>query len=137
MASYLIGELSKKTGLSTDSIRFYEKKQLIQPPLRGENNYRYYSEEDLKRLWMIQRCRALDLSLQEIKTLIDLEQTPQQNCDAVNQILDGHLAQVSAKIIALQKFQQDLLQLRQSCNTPTTIDHCEILKQLENIDPHA
>ena len=42
MQQYLIGELAKKTQLSTDSIRFYEKKQLIKASFRAENNYKYY-----------------------------------------------------------------------------------------------
>ncbi|NWK76264.1 Cd(II)/Pb(II)-responsive transcriptional regulator [Acinetobacter sp. SwsAc6] len=131
MATYKIGELSKKTGLTTDSIRFYESKQLIQPSFRADNNYRYYSEDALKRLLFIQRCRALDLSLKEIETLIELEQQPQQNCQAVNEIIDLHLAQVEKKLAELHKFQQELQQLRQSCNAQSTIDHCQILKQLE------
>lgn len=131
MENYLIGELSKKTGLSTDSIRFYEKKGLLNPPLRGANNYRYYSKETLKRLLFIQRCRALDLSLKEIETLILLEQQPQKNCHAVNEIIDIHLTQVEQKIIELQKFQQELLQLRLSCNTQNTVNQCQILKKLE------
>lgn len=134
MAHYLIGELSKKTGFSPDTIRFYEKKQLVNPSLRGDNNYRYYSEDALKRLLFIKRCRALDLSLKEIDTLIELEQQPQQTCHAVNNIIDIHLFQVDQKITELQKFQQELLQLRQSCNAQSTIDHCQILKRLEAHD---
>jgi Cd(II)/Pb(II)-responsive transcriptional regulator len=131
MANYKIGELSKKTGFSTDSIRFYETKQLIQPSFRADNNYRYYAEDALKRLQFIQRCRALDLSLKEIETLIALEQQPEQNCHAVNEIIDLHLAQVEKKLTELHKFQQELQQLRQSCNTQNTVDQCQILKQLE------
>ena len=50
MQQYLIGDLAKKTQLSTDSIRFYEKKQLIKPSFRADNNYKYYDEDTLKRL---------------------------------------------------------------------------------------
>ena len=44
-----IKELAEKTGLSTDSIRFYEKKNLIQPSLRADNNYRYYDERNVEK----------------------------------------------------------------------------------------
>lgn len=128
---YQIKDLVKKTGLTADSIRFYEKKNLIEAPLRGENNYRYYDHEALKRLIFIKRCRALDLSLKEIETLIALEQQPQQNCHTVNEIIDLHLAQVETKLAELRKFQFELQQLRQSCNTQNTVDQCQILKQLE------
>lgn len=131
---YLMRDLVKKTDLSADSIRFYEKKNLIQPTLRGDNNYRYYDDEALKRLIFIQRCRALDLSLKEIQRLIELEQQPDQDCNAVNELIDHHLEQVDAKIAELQRFQLQLQQLRQSCNTQSTIDHCNILKRLEAED---
>lgn len=131
MSTYLISEMAKKTGLTTDTIRFYEKKGFIQPNFRASNQYRYYGEQALKRLLFIQRCRALDMSLKEIETLIELEQNPEQGCGAVNQLIDQHLLDISNKIKELQIFEQQLVALRKSCNTPTTIDHCQILKTLE------
>ena len=132
MSVYLISELAKKSGLSTDTLRFYEKKGFIQPNFRASNQYRYYDEDALKRLLFIKRCRALDMSLKEIETLIQLEQSPEQECGAVNQLIDQHLLDISNKIKELQLFEQQLIQLRKSCNIPTTIDHCQILKTLEN-----
>ncbi|WP_159516062.1 Cd(II)/Pb(II)-responsive transcriptional regulator [Acinetobacter sp. 18QD2AZ41W] len=134
MSVYLISEIAKKTALSTDSIRFYEKKGLIQPNFRASNRYRYYGEEALKRLLFIKRCRALDMSLKEIEALIKLEQNPQQECGAVNQLIDQHLEDISKKIRELQLFEQQLITLRKSCNIPTTIDHCQILKMLEQTE---
>lgn len=128
---YLIKDLVQKTGLSADTIRFYEKKNLLEPSFRRDNNYRYYQDEALKRLIFIKRCRALDISLKEIEYLIQLEQNPQQDCSAVNQLIDEHLKQVEQKIVELKKFQIQLQQLRQSCATLSTIDDCQILRQLE------
>ncbi len=96
---YLMKDLVHKTGLSADTIRFYEKKHLLEPSFRGDNNYRYYQDDALKRLIFIKRCRALDISLKEIEYLIELEQKPQQDCSAVNQLIDEHLKQVEQKII--------------------------------------
>ena len=67
---YLMKDLVHKTGLSADTIRFYEKKHLLEPSFRGDNNYRYYQDNALKRLIFIKRCRALDISLKEIEYLI-------------------------------------------------------------------
>ncbi len=94
-------------------------------------NSPYYQDDALKRLIFIKRCRALDISLKEIEYLIELEQKPQQDCSAVNQLIDEHLKQVERKIIELQKFQIQLQQLRQSCSTQSTIDDCQILRHLE------
>lgn len=134
MSHYLISDIAKKTDLSTDTIRFYEKRGLIQPNFRASNQYRYYGEEALKRLIFIKRCRALGMSLKEIEYLIQLEQNPEQDCCEVNQMIDQHLIDISNKIKELQLFKQQLMTLRESCNTPTTINHCQILKTLESIE---
>ena len=128
MSHYLISDIAKKTDLSTDTIRFYEKRGLIQPNFRASNQYRYYGDEALKRLIFIKRCRALGMSLKEIEYLIQLEQNPEQDCCEVNQMIDQHLIDISNKIKELQLFKQQLMALRESCNTPTTINHCQILK---------
>lgn len=134
MSHYLISDIAKKTDLSTDTIRFYEKRGLIKPNFRASNQYRYYSEEALKRLIFIKRCRALGMSLKEIEYLIQLEQNPEQDCCEVNQMIDQHLIDILNKIKELQLFKQQLMALRESCNIPTTIDHCQILKTLESIE---
>ena len=64
---YLISDIAKKSGLSTDTIRFYEKKGFIQPNFRANNQYRYYSDDALKRLIFMKHCRALDMSLKTIQ----------------------------------------------------------------------
>lgn len=129
---YVMKDLVQKTGLSADTIRFYEKKKLVQPSFRGSNNYRYYHDDALKRLTFIKRCRALDMSLKEIDYLLEIEQNPKQDCSAVNNLIDEHLRDVENKIAELQKFQTQLQQLRQSCSIQNTVGDCQILKQLES-----
>ncbi|WP_086203043.1 MerR family DNA-binding protein [Acinetobacter silvestris] len=131
MKNYLIKDLANKTQLSTDTIRFYEKKQLIRPSFRAANNYRYYDDETLKRLIFIKRCRALDMSLFEISQLIELIKQPTQGCQVIDQLIEQHIQQVEEKITELQSFQQQLQSLRQSCSSSTTIEQCQILKKLE------
>lgn len=128
---YQIKDLAEKTGFSTDTIRFYEKKDLIHPNFRGVNNYRYYNDDSLKKLIFIKRCRALEISISEIQQLIELEETPFQSCQSVNDLIDDHIAQVSEKIQELISFKQQLIKLRASCTHGVNIDSCQILKQLE------
>ena len=54
-----IGQLADKTGLSIQTIRFYERKALLAAPQRTQSNYRLYSDEALKQLLFIKQCRAL------------------------------------------------------------------------------
>ena len=131
MQHYLIGDLAKKTQLSLDTIRFYEKKQLIQPSFRAENNYKYYDDEALKRLIFIKRCRALDMTLHEIVALLEQVQHPKRGCKIVDQLIEEHIQHVETRILELQNFKTQLVALRQSCASDSTIDHCQIVKNLE------
>ncbi len=130
MQQYLISDLAKKTQLSTDTIRFYEKKNLIQASFRAENNYKYYNDETLKRLIFIKRCRALDMTLQEIIALLEQVQHPERGCKIVDQLIAEHIQHVETRILELQSFKTQLVALRQSCASDSTIDHCQIVKNL-------
>lgn len=130
MQQYLISDLAKKTQLSTDTIRFYEKKNLIQASFRAENNYKYYNDETLKRLIFIKRCRSLDMTLQEIIALLEQVQHPERGCKIVDQLIAEHIQHVETRILELQSFKTQLVALRQSCASDSTIDHCQIVKNL-------
>ncbi len=62
----LVGELAQHTNLSRDTIRFYEKLQLIKPLIRS-NGYKDYTEQNLQQLKLIQSAKKLDFTLTEIK----------------------------------------------------------------------
>ena len=128
---YLISDLAKKTQLPIDTIRFYEKKQLIHCKFRASNNYKYYDDETLKRLIFIKRCRALDMTLHEITQLLEQIQHPEQGCKIIDQLIEEHIQHVETRIHELQHFKLQLSELRQSCASNTTIDHCQIVKKLE------
>ena len=70
-----IGELSKKSGCSIQTIRFYEKQRLVVPCGRTEGNYRIYNNSALSTLSIIKQCRSLGLTIVEIKQLLDTKKT--------------------------------------------------------------
>ena len=71
-----IGQLSKVSGCSIQTIRYYEKEGLLNRPSRSEGNFRLYDEKSFKELEFIKHCRNLDIPLSDIKTLIDLKHRP-------------------------------------------------------------
>ncbi|WP_111895905.1 MerR family transcriptional regulator [Acinetobacter sp. MB5] len=131
---FTIGELAKKSKLSTDTIRFYEKKQLLNAPQRANNNYRYYDDQALQQLIFIRHCRELGMSLKEIEEMNVLMHHPQDNCAVVDALVESHLQHIQDKIQQLQKFSQQLQQLRQSCNSQASIQDCNIVKTLHQLD---
>ena len=76
-----IGEAARHSGVSTANIRFYEKQGLLPAAQRQDNAYRSYSGADIHRLRFIRLCRAMDMSLHEVRILLDLNWDSPQNCN--------------------------------------------------------
>ena len=125
-----IGELSKVTGCSVQTIRHYEKEHLIASVERSEGNFRLYDEAAVEHLLFIKHCRSLDLSLPEIRQLLALNRSPDAQCDDVNRMMDRHIEQVEARIQELTKLNEQLRMLRRSCSNRRTVEQCGILRNL-------
>lgn len=125
-----IGELAKATGTSVENIRFYEREALLPAPMRSENNYRSYGEEHIERLTFIRHCRSLDMALGEIHALLRFKETPQENCEGVNELLDEHIGHVAARIRELRLLEKQLKALRAQCAESSAAGCCGILKEL-------
>jgi len=125
-----IGELAKLTGCSVQSIRFYEKKQLLNSLRRSEGNYRLYDRKNLEQLIFIKHCRNLDITLVEIKQLLDLQQSPETQCEEVNELIDNHTKQIDLRMSELKKLKESLTILRSKCRTNQTVKNCGILQDL-------
>ena len=90
-----ISELARATRTPVGTIRHYEREGLLpEPPRQQDNGYRRYGPADVERLGLIRQARALDMSLDEIRVLLALHDTPQAPCDAVNALLDAHIGHV-------------------------------------------
>ncbi|MFK4754770.1 Cd(II)/Pb(II)-responsive transcriptional regulator [Oceanobacter antarcticus] len=125
-----IGELAKRTDCSVQTIRHYEKEQLIASVERSEGNFRLYDEAAVEQLLFIKHCRSLDLSLPEIRQLLGLSRSPSAQCDDVNRMIDAHIDQVEARIQELTKLNEQLRMLRRSCSNRRTVEQCGILRNL-------
>ncbi len=126
-----IGELAKLTDCQVETIRYYEREGLLPPPARSEGNYRLYTQAHTERLTFIRNCRTLDMTLEEIRSLLGLRDSPQSQCESVNALIDEHIHHVKARIDGLLALQEQLLDLRQRCSEGPDIDQCGILQRLE------
>lgn len=125
-----IGALAKQTGLSVQTIRFYEQQGLVSVPERTEGNYRLYDAESLRQLGFIKQCRNLGLTLDEIRELIKHQATPEEACGEINHIVDIHVQEVDARIAELTALRNQLISLRTRCNSSRAVKDCGILKAL-------
>ena len=115
-AGYKIGEAATRSGVSAANIRFYEKDQLLSPQGRSDNSYRMYSDSDIHRLRFIRACRALDMSLSEVRTLLRLDLNSKTDCATARGALDEHLAHVRERLSELKALEKDLKALRGRCD---------------------
>jgi DNA-binding transcriptional MerR regulator len=126
-----IGEAARQSGVSPANIRFYEKENLLSPHGRSENSYRLYSNGDLHQLRFIRLCRAMDMSLAEVRTLLGLDLNNRADCAAAREALDAHLGHVRARLAELKSLEKDLKALRTRCDGSDT--HCHIIEALHQL----
>ncbi|CAB3749096.1 Cd(II)/Pb(II)-responsive transcriptional regulator [Paraburkholderia humisilvae] len=132
-----IGELAQLAGCTTDTIRFYEKEGLLPAAARTGANYRYYSDAHLQRLRFIRNCRALDMSHEEIRRLLDAGDARGEDCAAINQLIDEHIDHVVKRIDELTSLKQQLLTLRAHCQTEKAVLECGIMQELGAMEASA
>ena len=125
-----IGALAKLSGCSVQAIRHYEKEGLIEASVRSEGNFRLYDQEAVSRLTFIKRCRTLDLSLPEVKELLQLTNKPKTRCDTVNRMVETHIAHVEERIAELTGLREQLCKLRSNCSDNRMVEECGIIKNL-------
>lgn len=127
-----IGELARATQTPVETIRYYEREGLLPQPPRSEGNYRLYGPAHVERLGFVRRCRSLDMSLDEIRTLLRFKDSPDEDCDGVNRLLDAHMGHVAARIGELRQLERQLKALREQCAQAQTAGCCGILAGLSS-----
>ncbi|MCY7299082.1 MAG: Cd(II)/Pb(II)-responsive transcriptional regulator [Ilumatobacteraceae bacterium] len=97
-----IGCLAEATGTPVETIRFHEREGLLPPARRSANNYREYAPAHVERLAFIRQCRNLDMTLDEVRSLLTLRDSPSQGCREINALLDEHIGQVARRVRELR-----------------------------------
>lgn len=125
-----IGELAKATGVDVETIRFYEREGLLPPPQREANGYRRYTRTHLERLSFIRHCRALDISLTDVRRLLDFMSRPGEDCGDINALIDAQLERVRARLQSMRALERQLEALRAQCEVHHPVEQCGILHEL-------
>ncbi|WP_293225760.1 Cd(II)/Pb(II)-responsive transcriptional regulator [Ottowia sp.] len=129
-----ISELAAATDTPADTIRYYERAGLLPVPARTGNNYRHYDAGHAARLAFIRQARGLDMSLDEIRTLLRWQAEPGADCGAVNALVDEHIRHIATRIRELRALERQLKVLRAQCRQASDTAHCGILAGLSHAD---
>lgn len=110
-----IGQVAHETGLSVDTIRFYEKQGLLKRSPRTEGGFRLFGLGDIETLKFVRKAQELGFSLNEIRELLILRSDHVPACSHVKELLDQKLMAVAQKITELQRLEQSLKRALQKC----------------------
>ncbi|GAB4537677.1 MAG: helix-turn-helix domain-containing protein [Pleurocapsa sp.] len=107
-----IGELSKKTGVTVGTLRYYSDLGLLRPSLRGDNGYRYYSQDASSQVEFIKKAQTLGFTLEEIKRFLDVRDRGEQPCSLVKSLLNDKIEQLEIQIKQMTLFKAELEEYR-------------------------
>ena len=133
---YAIGAMSKRTGVNIETIRYYERIELMPKADRTQGGNRQYNHQQLKRLSFIKRSRELGFSIAEIRELLSMMDSEAVSCGEVHDMTVGHLKSVHEKIASLKKLEVALTEMASQCARGDMPD-CPIIETLFEDDERA
>jgi MerR family transcriptional regulator, mercuric resistance operon regulatory protein len=116
MEKITIGKLAKMAGVGVETVRLYQRKELIREP-DAAGGSRTYNDEDAERIVFIKKAQELGLSLSEIKELLELNTKPRMTCGRVKKKILAKIAEIDQKLADLQKMRSSLVKLSSVCDS--------------------
>ncbi|MGH8675504.1 MAG: MerR family DNA-binding protein [Burkholderiales bacterium] len=130
MHGLTIGKLAAVAGVGVETVRFYERKGLIQRPARPAGGFRVYSNDAIARLAFVREAQELGFTLREIRDLLTLRTNPASDCAAVRGRAAAKLAQLETRIAKFEHMGATLRDLLSDCPGSGELDKCSIVEAL-------
>jgi DNA-binding transcriptional MerR regulator len=103
-----IGEVSKRSGIGIEALRFYERMGLLGRPARTNSGYRLYDQEVIERLSFIKKAQVLGLTLSEIAQIISEKAAGQSPCTHVREIVRKRLQELDERMAEMRRYRREL-----------------------------
>lgn len=132
---YKISEASELTGVSIDTLRYYEKIKLLNNISRTEAGIRIYNDNDISHINFIKRAQRMNFSLNEIKDLLDMRTDPQRACTEVRELTANKLKEVESNLAELSTLRNELQLLLNLCRASE--DGCPIIEEFDDQRPEG
>lgn len=111
-----IKEAARQSGVKVPTIRYYEQVGLLASPRRDQGNRRVFEDHDLRRLTFIRHARELGFDVDAIRTLLDLQDTPDKSCAEADAIAKARLADINQRIKSLMALKTELEVMVEGCS---------------------
>lgn len=126
-----IGGVAKLAGVGVETVRFYERRGLIEQPPKKDSGYRHYPYAVVRRIKFVRHAKELGFSLKEILELLALKVDPSSTCADIRNRSERKIEDIGEKIKSLEKMQKTLKKLAKSCIGEGSADECPILEALD------
>lgn len=124
-----IGKLAKQSGVTIETIRYYQRFGILQEPIKPERGYRQYPTETISKIRFIKRAQQAGFSLKEISELLSLDGA---HCSDVRKLAEQKYQKIDSQIKDLTALRAALTTLIKSCEQTSSSKHCAILDALTN-----
>jgi len=111
-----IGQLAAAAGVHLETVRYYERIELMPAPARATNGHRAYEPSHIQRLAFIRRAREPGFSIEQIRALLALAERSRASCAEVREVAQAHLCEVRAKLADLARFERILTATVAKCS---------------------
>jgi DNA-binding transcriptional MerR regulator len=124
-----VSEIAKRSGVSPDAVRYYEKEGLLPPVPRSPSGYRMFDGSTSERIRFIKGAQQLGLTLVEIRELLEIQDRGACPCGHTKMLLERHLAEIDAEMERLRELRQELSEmaaLECAATTESELWSCEV-----------
>ncbi len=132
-ANLTIGNVAEAAGVGVETVRYYERRRLVSQPVRARGGYRRYSGDHVHRIRFIKRAQDLGFTLEEIDTLLALEDGTDRR--AIRRIAGTRLAEIRRRIADLQRMERVLAHLLHDCEKHGKSPRCPIIAAIAEPGP--
>lgn len=126
-----IGQVAHEAGVNIQTLRYYERRGILQEPKRSASGYREYSPDTVRLIRFIKRAQDLGFTLSEIAELLDLRERRPRNREAVRDLAGAKIRDIEEKVRDLESMKRALNVLVESCACKGAAPECPILEALE------
>jgi MerR family transcriptional regulator, copper efflux regulator len=134
MNGLTIGELAEQAKVQVETLRYYERRGLLERPPRSASNYRLYPEDAVRRVGFIKRAQALGFSLTDIKEVLSLRTAPEAECGEIRRHAEAKIKDIDEKIHSLMAMKSALSKLVAECSGEGPLTECPILESLDTTE---
>lgn len=127
-----IGQVAKLASVNTQTLRYYERRNILVPLARKDSGYRVYGKEAVKTVRFIKHAQELGFTLEDIEALLDLRANHSSECGRVQARAMEKLSDVESKIARLENIRKSLKSLIMKCRKKRTNTRCPILESFDD-----